>query len=143
MLLFWMFCGALAALTLFPRWLNWWELPQGMNGRQFFQPGTMNLRFFRSFYDPYIVTANVLLFVPVGCGAGLFWRTYSWLKALLLGMGLTGGIETWQLCIGRAFDVDDLMLNTIGVLFGFGLWAVWNRLAPRSCEKFQCRRRME
>lgn len=143
LLLFWMFCGALAALTLLPRWLNWWELPLGMEERPFFQPGTMNLTLFRSFYDSYIVAANVLLFVPVGCGVGLFWRKSNWLWALLVGMGLTGGIESWQLLVGRAFDVDDLMLNTIGVLLGFGLWTLWKHLAPRSCEGFHCHRRIE
>ncbi|MEG3068319.1 MAG: VanZ family protein [Syntrophaceticus schinkii] len=45
------------------------------------------------------------------------------------------GIETLQLLltlmgnIGRAFDVDDILLNTLGAFIGVSLYSICNRIA--------------
>jgi len=133
--LFWMYCGGAAILGLTPRWVvrSLAGLSQGQpwnpNGLPFFSPGSVSLELFKTFsYSTYILVANVVLFIPFGLFAALLWRDFRWWKALLLGFDITLFIELCQLFIGRTFDIDDLMLNTLGVFCGFQL-----ALVPRQC----------
>ena len=138
--LFWMFDGGMAALTLTP-WgfylfsvLRWgWAGP-------FFQLGDMNLIPFQTFVLSgillYTLLGNIVMFLPFGLFPPLLWRGYTWKRALAVGVCVTGFIESWQLLVGRAFDIDDLMLNTFGTLCGFWLWLALRRLAPGLAEKF-------
>lgn len=63
-------------------------------------------------------TLNTLLFVPVGIVA--FFAFGSWTARLAFGPGLSLTIETaqWALAAGRAADVGDLMVNSVGSLVG-------------------------
>ena len=79
----------------------------------------------------YILVANVILFMPFGLFSALLWRGFGWKRALLTGVCITLFIESCQLFIGRTFDIDDLMLNTLGVFCGFLLALAVRRLRPR------------
>lgn len=71
------------------------------------------------------ITGNILLFSPIGFAVPLFWdRWRSFKKVLLLGLAVTLFIEIIQLFIGRSTDVDDVILNTIGVLLGYGIFSL-------------------
>lgn len=136
--LLWMYCGGAAILGLTPRWVvpALANLPAGGGwneaGRPFFSPGTVSLIPFQTFsYSAYILIANVVMFTPFGCFAALLFRNFGWKRALLTGACITLFIETCQLFIGRTFDIDDLMLNTLGVFGGFLLGAAVKRLFPR------------
>lgn len=148
MVLLWLFSGGLAALTLLPSdWVNplmnlYYHLPFG----PFFSLGSISLTPFATLelghqtrFTLYILAGNILMFVPFGFFAALLWRNVSWKRALLAGFCLTGCIECWQLCVGRAFDIDDLLFNTLGGLFGFWLWLGLRRLAPDFTRAFQVR----
>lgn len=139
--LFWMFCGGMAVLTLTPRWVVWSlvDLLHGyrwnVGGYPFFEWGLMNLRPFQTFrFSAYMLLGNIVMFVPFGFFAALLWRGWTWRRALALGFCLSGFIECWQLCVGRAFDIDDILLNVLGVLSGYGLWRLLRRLAPGLAE---------
>jgi glycopeptide antibiotics resistance protein len=75
---------------------------------------------------------NIGAFVPLGVLAPMLWpRWRSWPRALLLGLLASGLLELIQLvgslAMGfpwRVADVDDLLLNTLGTLIGFGIWRV-------------------
>ena len=80
--------------------------------------------------DPFVYEAifNILLTVPLG----MFLRYYfhcRWWKCLLIGLGTTLFFEISQVTglFGlyahpyRLFDVDDLILNTLGAMVGFWL----------------------
>ena len=68
------------------------------------------------------ITGNILLFSPIGFFVPLFWaRWRSFKKVLLLGLTVTLFIEITQLFIGRSTDIDDVILNTVGVLLGYGI----------------------
>lgn len=136
--LFWMYCGGAAILGLTPRWVvpALADLPLGgawnEAGLPFFSLGTVSLVPFRTFsYSAYILAANVVLFLPFGLFAALLWRKFTWYRALLTGGCITLFIETCQLFVGRAFDIDDLMLNTLGVFCGFLLALAVRRAFPR------------
>ena len=136
--LFWMYCGGAALLGLTPRWVvrSLAGLPLGMPwneaGLPFFSPGNVNLVLFDTFsQSTYILAANVILFLPFGLFPALLWRNFGWNRALLAGACITLFIETCQLFVGRTFDIDDLMLNTLGVFGGWLLGMAAKRLFPR------------
>lgn len=147
--LFWMFCGGMVMLTLTP-WgfdlsavLRWgWAEP-------FFWMGDVNLVPFQTFASEgvllYTLLGNIVMFLPFGffpamlradAGIGPYGQKYTWKRALVTGLCVTGFIECWQLLVGRAFDIDDLMLNTLGTLCGFWLWLLLRRAAPAFAERF-------
>lgn len=141
--LFWMYCGGAALLGLTPRWVvrSLAGLPLGVPwneaGLPFFSPGTVSLVPFLTFsYSTYILAANVALFLPFGLFPALLWRGFDWKRALLTGGCITLSIEICQLFVGRTFDIDDLMLNTLGVFCGFLMGSAVRRLLPRFSAKF-------
>lgn len=73
---------------------------------------------------------NVFVFSPIGIFVPWLWkRLRSFSKIALIGLGVTCFIETFQYFIGRSSDIDDIILNTVGVLIGYiayvGLRKVW------------------
>jgi glycopeptide antibiotics resistance protein len=85
-----------------------------------------------------LLAGNVLVFVPFGFLVPTIWPRMgrSW-RMLLAGLLLSGGVELSQLALSlylgywyRMTDVDDVLLNTCGVLLGFALFAAvraWSR----------------
>ena len=145
MTIFWMFAAAMALLTLTPRWVVsslvdvWNGCRWNGAGYPYFAMGTISLRPFQTLYDPFIFIGNVAMFLPFGCFVPLLWRGFTWPRAVTLGAGITLIVETCQLAVGRAFDIDDLMLNALGVLLGYGAWRLWRQLAPGGAERLWCR----
>lgn len=70
------------------------------------------------------VIENILLFIPFGMLLFLCWRNLSLVVSGLLGFGVSLSIEFLQLLTARGyFQVDDLIMNTLGYLLGRS--AVW------------------
>lgn len=68
------------------------------------------------------VIGNILLFLPYGFFASYYLKEeHSKLIVLLTLIG-SSVIEIVQMSIGRVFDVDDILLNTIGGFLGFYLY---------------------
>lgn len=135
-LLFLLFCGGLAVLTLTPRWFH---LPSILAGEltpipAFFQLGNFNLTFFNTIYPVpaprVILIGNIVMFIPLGFVPVLLWKKCSIPKAILIGFLSVLFIECWQLLIGRTFDVDDFLLNLIGIAIGALLCRILQRLIP-------------
>jgi glycopeptide antibiotics resistance protein len=79
---------------------------------------------------------NVAAFLPAGMLPPLIWpRAFGSARRAALGsFGLSLLIELAQLATGRrCADVDDLILNTLGGLIGYGLlrWGRWAFGRPR------------
>lgn len=79
------------------------------------------------------VIGNTLMFVPSGvifpC---LFKRLDTFLKVVLAGAGVSLCIEILQLPFSvRASDIDDLILNTSGVIIGYGVYALAKKLKTK------------
>ena len=107
------------------------------------QPGAEIERFLRVWNDPLYhraavvnLVGNVVMFIPLGFGlpwanAPLrrFWKT------LLVSAGIIILVETIQLItlLGHC-DVDDLILNLIGVSAGYLLYFLFYKLGVRSEE---------
>ena len=127
------YLAALIGLTFFPL-----PLPP-------YDPGSggidLNLRPFRTIgpalalgpgSDPFrLLVGNVLAFVPLGLLIPLVRPRHSWRLIAALGLALTLAVETGQLAgsiiIGadyRSADVDDVLVNLVGALVGYGLFRV-------------------
>ena len=75
------------------------------------------------------VLGNVLLFVPTGVFLPIVYRRLDrfW-RVAAAGAGMSLGIEILQLPFAvRASDINDLLLNTLGVCLGYGLYALLRR----------------
>lgn len=74
-------------------------------------------------FTPFLINflGNILLFCPIGFCLPLFWG-FSEKQTLLLGFSLSLFIEICQLFQPRSSDVDDLILNTLGVFLGLLLF---------------------
>ena len=91
----------------------------------------MNLIPFRIFYDTYIEVfknnnisyfiisfiGNIIIFIPLGILIPLLYKISS-KKVILIGFLISLLIEIIQLFLKRGTDIDDLILNTLGVFIG-------------------------
>jgi glycopeptide antibiotics resistance protein len=135
--------GGVLAVTLFP-------LP--VNGLDPFTAPYQNVQLeplrtigmlFRGSQSFRQLGGNLLLLAPMGVlvpvawrAARPFWRTVAW------GVAVSVAIEVLQFSIGvlagefyRVVDVDDVLLNVLGVVVGrlvFGIgWPLWRRVTGR------------
>lgn len=92
-----------------------------------FPPDEINLIPFRWITEgvrPYI--ENILLFIPLGFMLPCIWKKYEVLwKTALSGITFSFIIELSQLFNRRVTDIDDLLMNTLGVLIG---WVIFKLL---------------
>ena len=78
---------------------------------------------------------NILLFIPLGLLAPLFWQKMTKLTNVIgIASAFTLLIETSQLLNNRRTDIDDILLNILGAIVGYGFYKLLDRLAK---SKFQ------
>ena len=77
------------------------------------------------------IAGNALLFVPFGILVPLAFPRLSIVTAVLAAAAASAVVELVQLThiAGRMFDIDDVILNVSGALFGGLLVATWRGLA--------------
>lgn len=69
---------------------------------------------------------NIVLFTPVGFLLPALWESYKKLrKTVLTGLFLSCLIEVSQLFNFRTTDVNDLLMNTLGTLVGYGIYMLF------------------
>ena len=76
------------------------------------------------------LVGNTVLFMPVGWLALLLFRRMTWPHALVVGVAVGVMMEVLEgvLRVGIV-DVDDVILNAVGVMCGCGLCRWWQRRA--------------
>ena len=79
-----------------------------------------------------LLLGNLLVFVPFGLSVSILFKSLrSGWKMLLIGAGLSLTIELLQLILAvRVFDIDDILLNTLGTWLGYLLFLGVNALPP-------------
>lgn len=70
------------------------------------------------------VIGNMIMFIPYGFFVSYFLKLEKVSTAFLMTLITSITIEVTQLVIGRVFDVDDILLNIIGGLIGFGIFSI-------------------
>ncbi|MGI6031604.1 MAG: VanZ family protein [Eubacteriales bacterium] len=125
--LFVLYLSSLHTLTLdfFPFGMTW--PPMGrVNLELFSEIGPMLQN---GWYGMVNVWGNVLMFIPMGMLIPLLWKR-GW-STVLIGFGASCLIEGLQLFSYRSTDVDDVLLNTLGTLVGYGMYKLLLYIAPR------------
>ncbi len=88
-------------------------------------------------YDGYMmnIIGNIMMFIPVGVVWPIcFSKLDTIRKNILAGAGFSLFVEVTQLfCLGRHTDVDDLILNTIGVTIGAFIVFLFRKNRRRTC----------
>ena len=75
------------------------------------------------------VIGNLTMFIPSGIVLPVLWkRLDSFPKTVCAGAGISLCIELLQLPFSsRASDADDLILNTLGVVIGYGIYRLFRK----------------
>lgn len=74
---------------------------------------------------------NIILFVPLGIMLPFLWKKYNTPKAAaVFGFMMSLSIELLQLFTYRATDINDLIANTLGTVFGYFLFRMISYLVP-------------
>lgn len=79
---------------------------------------------------------NTAMFIPLGVvWPAVFKKLNTHLKVMFAGFCVSLTIEVLQLpFFGRSTDIDDLILNTLGFLLGYGIYLLVKRLGrKRAC----------
>ena len=88
-------------------------------------------------YDGYMmnIIGNIMMFIPVGVVWPICFSKLDTIREnILAGAGFSLFIEVTQLfCLGRHTDVDDLILNTIGVAIGAFIVFLFRKKRIRTC----------
>lgn len=77
------------------------------------------------------IIGNILLFLPYGYFTADYLNSKKILPVCFLIMIVTLTIELVQLNIGRTFDIDDVILNTLGGMCGYLLYRLIERIKDK------------
>ncbi len=83
------------------------------------------------------VIGNLVMFVPYGFFASYYTKMDKKYQAFILILFASVTIETTQLAIGRVFDIDDIILNVIGGMMGYGVYRLLSKLGDSLPKIFQ------
>lgn len=88
------------------------------------------------------VVGNIAMFIPSGVVLPIVYkRLDSFWKVLVTGAGISLCIEIIQLPFSvRATDIDDFILNTVGVIVGYGIYSLVRRFRRTDKAPSVCRR---
>lgn len=124
------YLAGLVGVTLLLRVVNlmWYRLIYGQSGGSawFFE---WTYDFIPDFWQHFRAEnlANALMFVPFGILYPLAGERASFRKTLKHGLGLVLAIELLQPIFGRAFDINDIILNLTGIVISAGLFFKFKR----------------
>lgn len=93
-----------------------WSSSNFIPFREMFRYPLFSTLFFRN------VIGNLLMFMPYGFFISYFLKLNRQNIIFFLSLLVSCTIEFTQYLIGRVFDVDDILLNIIGGLFGYYLY---------------------
>lgn len=77
------------------------------------------------------VLGNMILFLPFGFFSSYYLKVEKVNLPLILTVIASVSIEIVQMCIGRVFDVDDIILNVLGGITGYYLYSILKIIVER------------
>ena len=80
------------------------------------------------------VIGNIVLFIPFGFIINTYFKTKKVWTTLISALIVSTTIEFVQKQIGRSFDIDDILLNTIGCIIGFLIYKLYSKI-PENFKK--------
>ena len=89
----------------------------------------------RLFYRNII--GNIILFIPFGFFVSYYLKLERKSLIFFVTLGISVIIELIQLKIGRAFDIDDIILNIVGGILGYFLYRIVDKIFSKSSDSFK------
>ena len=83
------------------------------------------------------IIGNILLFLPYGYFASDYLKSKKVWPICLLTMLVSVTIECVQLNIGRTYDIDDVILNTVGGILGYWLYRLIEKIKVKLPKVFK------
>lgn len=77
------------------------------------------------------IIGNIVLFIPYGYFAAYFPKNKKMVTVGFLTLLVSFSIEAIQYKIGRVFDIDDIILNTLGGVIGYLIYVVLDSVKNR------------
>lgn len=77
------------------------------------------------------IIGNIVLFIPYGYFAAYFPKNKKMVTVTFLTFLVSFSIEAIQYKIGRVFDIDDIILNTLGGVIGYLIFIVLDSIKNR------------
>ena len=77
----------------------------------------------------YNVIGNILIFIPFGYFISRYIKAKKITPIFIISLVTSLTVELVQLQIGRAFDIDDIILNVTGALTGFLIYIGFSAIA--------------
>jgi glycopeptide antibiotics resistance protein len=77
------------------------------------------------------VLGNMIMFLPFGFFVSYYLKSEKLTLPVFLILIASISIEVVQLSIGRVFDVDDIILNILGGLMGYGIYFILRRIGEK------------
>lgn len=105
-----------------------------ISGRAIFEP-VLNFIPFRSGVEISSIL-NIIFFIPFGFLLPTLWMEFrKLLPTVVAGFLFSLIIEVGQLFTIRATDVDDLIMNTLGSIFGFIIFKIFSKIFKKLSSK--------
>ena len=82
------------------------------------------------------VIGNMIMFLPFGFFISYYLDSSSFRLPLILTLIASAAIEIVQSLIGRVFDIDDIILNLIGGLFGYMIYHILRKIGEKEPKLF-------
>ena len=74
------------------------------------------------------IVGNIIMFIPFGFFSSFYLKLDRKIFVFYLTLVVSIVIELIQLKIGRAFDVDDIILNMLGGMLGYYMYRIMDRI---------------
>lgn len=74
------------------------------------------------------VVGNIVLFIPFGYMVASYIKPKKIWTNTIIAILVSGTIEFVQYHIGRSFDIDDIILNTVGCIIGFLIYVAFKAI---------------
>lgn len=95
-------------------------------------PNAINIHPFSTGINILGYLLNIVLFIPFGLLVPRLWKQFNrWYVVALFGFLFSLFIELSQLFNERVTDIDDLIMNTSGVLIGYFIFWIWKKIKSK------------
>jgi glycopeptide antibiotics resistance protein len=83
------------------------------------------------------VVGNIILFIPFGYYISYYCNLNKAYYNIVVTLITSFSIEVIQSLIGRSFDIDDIILNLVGGLFGYLIYKISKKILTKYPSKFK------
>ena len=85
----------------------------------------------------YNVIGNIVVFMPFGYIVASYVKSKNIWPSMIISLIVSTTVEFVQLNIGRSFDIDDIILNVLGGIFGYLLYVGLSAIKKHLPKVFQ------